>query len=85
MSQFSDDLAKFFARRGTGAAGWFNDLIQDRGAEKMKSVTLLEGINGWATAGKQYEEHMEGFVSKVWPKSGLASFCSSVVLAAISK
>jgi hypothetical protein len=34
----------------------------------MKSVTLLEGISGWATAGKEYEEFMDGFVPETWQK-----------------
>jgi arsenical-resistance protein 2 len=54
--------------RGTRAAGWFDDLIQDRGNTKMKSVTLLDGIHGWATAGKEYEALIDGFVPEIWQK-----------------
>lgn len=32
----------------------------------MKSVVLLEGVKGWALAGKDYEAYMEGFVPEVW-------------------
>jgi arsenical-resistance protein 2 len=54
--------------RGTRAAGWFADLIKDRGNASMKSVILLEGIKGWALAGKEYELYMEGFEPEVWRK-----------------
>lgn len=34
----------------------------------MKSVILFEGINGWATAGTEYEAFMDEFVPEVWQK-----------------
>jgi hypothetical protein len=34
----------------------------------MKSVILLEGIKGWALAGKGYESYMERFEPEVWRK-----------------
>jgi hypothetical protein len=34
----------------------------------MRSVTLSEGINGWATAGREYEALMDGFVPEIWQK-----------------
>jgi hypothetical protein len=34
----------------------------------MRSVILLEGIKGWALAGKEYESYMEGFEPEVWRK-----------------
>jgi len=52
--------------RGTRAAGWFDDLAKDLGNTSMKSVTLADGIKGWATAGKEYEAYMDGFVREVW-------------------
>ena len=33
--------------RGPRAAGWFEDHIRDRGGD-MKSLVLVQGINGWA-------------------------------------
>lgn len=34
----------------------------------MKSVVLFEGINGWASAGKDYETFMDSFVPQAWNK-----------------
>jgi arsenical-resistance protein 2 len=54
--------------RGTRAAGWFDDLIKDRGNARMKSVILLDGVKGWVLAGEAYESYMEGFAPDVWQK-----------------
>jgi arsenical-resistance protein 2 len=54
--------------RSNRAAGWFDDLIGDRVNMNMKSVVLFEGINGWASAGKDYEISMDGFVPQTWMK-----------------
>lgn len=54
--------------RGTRAAGWFDDLINEKGDKDMKSVILVEGITGWATAGDEYTEMMEGFEKEIWAK-----------------
>jgi len=34
----------------------------------MRSVTLLEGIKGWATAGEEYVTLMEGYEAAAWVK-----------------
>jgi hypothetical protein len=34
----------------------------------MKNLILSEGINGWASAGKEYEVYMDGFVEQAWKK-----------------
>ena len=34
----------------------------------MKSLILLEGITGWATAGNEYTEMMDGYEKGVWEK-----------------
>jgi hypothetical protein len=34
----------------------------------MKSLTLDEGIKGWATAGERYQKYMVGFDAEVWTK-----------------
>jgi arsenical-resistance protein 2 len=53
--------------RGTRAAGWFDDLIQEKGGEEgMESLILGGGIKGWATAGKEYQEFMVGYEGAVW-------------------
>jgi arsenical-resistance protein 2 len=54
--------------RGTRAAGWFDDLIKDNGNASMKSVFLLEGIKGWASAGGEYVEMIDGFDAQAWLK-----------------
>jgi hypothetical protein len=32
----------------------------------MRSVTLLEGIKGWARAGEEYTALMEGYEAEAW-------------------
>lgn len=54
--------------RGTRAAGWFNDLIADKGDERMRSLTLEGGIKGWAMAGEEYQRYMVGFERGVWER-----------------
>jgi len=54
--------------RGTRAAGWFDDLIKDNGHASMKSIFLHEGIKGWASAGGEYVEMMDGFDDQAWLK-----------------
>ena len=46
--------------RGTRAAGWFDDYIQDRKDPVMKSMTLEGGIKGWFCAGDDYVQFMDG-------------------------
>ncbi|OBS20289.1 hypothetical protein FPOA_06667 [Fusarium poae] len=52
--------------RGTRAAGWFSDYIANRGDSEMKSLVLLEGIKGWATAGGEFVEWMDEYEPAVW-------------------
>jgi arsenical-resistance protein 2 len=54
--------------RGTRAAGWFDDLIKEKGQQSMKSLVLLEGIAGWAAAGKEYTDMMDGYEEELWEK-----------------
>lgn len=54
--------------RGPRAAGWFDDMIKERGNQSMKSVTLLGGVSGWAAAGKEYSDLMDGYEKEVWEK-----------------
>ncbi|KAF7502353.1 hypothetical protein GJ744_005994 [Endocarpon pusillum] len=54
--------------RGTRAAGWFDDMIKEKGHKSMKSVILLEGVSGWAAAGKEYSDMMDGYEKEVWEK-----------------
>lgn len=34
----------------------------------MKSLVLVEGVQGWATAGTEYVELMEEYDKSVWSK-----------------
>jgi arsenical-resistance protein 2 len=56
--------------RGSRAAGWFADHIDDQGDKEMKSLILIGGIKGWAGAGPEYTDHMDGFDASVWSKLG---------------
>jgi arsenical-resistance protein 2 len=57
--------------RGTRAAGWFNDLIKEKGHQSMKSLVLLEGITGWAAAGKEYIDMIDGYEKETWEEKSL--------------
>ncbi|KAJ9611608.1 hypothetical protein H2200_004792 [Cladophialophora chaetospira] len=58
--------------RGTRAASWFADYIDDVAASgeevKVESVILKAGIKGWVAGGEEYIEWMEGFEEGVWKK-----------------
>lgn len=55
--------------RGTRAAGWFDDYIADQGDEKMRSLVLSEGVKGWALAGPDYVQQMDGYDESVWAQT----------------
>lgn len=52
--------------RGTRAAGWFQDLLDDRQVSGMTSAILLNGVTGWARAGEEYTGLMEGYDPEKW-------------------
>lgn len=53
--------------RGTRAAGWFADYMEDQGDEQMKSVALAGGVKGWAIAASgEYVEHMAEYDPSAW-------------------
>ncbi|KAK5188320.1 hypothetical protein LTR92_011603, partial [Exophiala xenobiotica] len=52
--------------RGTRAAGWFQDLLDDTKTEGILSAILLEGIGGWVSAGDEYTCLMDEYDSKHW-------------------
>ncbi|KAF7557163.1 hypothetical protein G7Z17_g870 [Cylindrodendrum hubeiense] len=52
--------------RGTRAASWFGDYIADSGDGEMQSLILVEGIKGWATAGEEFVEWMDEYVTAAW-------------------
>lgn len=60
-------LAASSRGRGTRAAGWLKDHIDDSGdSDRMESVILYEGIEGWAQGGPQYVEWMDGYDEAIW-------------------
>ncbi|CAG7555201.1 unnamed protein product [Fusarium equiseti] len=52
--------------RGTRAAGWFKDHLDEQGDSRMESVILSEGITGWAKAGGEFVEWMDQYDPTVW-------------------
>lgn len=54
--------------RGNRAAAWFDDYIKDQGDSEMRSVVLVDGIKGWADAGRDYIELMDEYKEEVWRK-----------------
>ncbi|CAN9164047.1 unnamed protein product [Alternaria alternata] len=55
--------------RGTRAAGWFADYIEDQKDEQMQSLVLVEGIKGWAKAGGEYAQWMDEYDDEFWAKA----------------
>ncbi|CAG8887035.1 unnamed protein product [Penicillium egyptiacum] len=56
------------AGRGTRAAGWFADYLEDQNDTEIKSLVLSGGIKGWAAAGLEYTSLMTGYDASVWTK-----------------
>ncbi|KAJ5185425.1 hypothetical protein N7491_006707 [Penicillium cf. griseofulvum] len=56
------------AGRGTRAAGWFFDHLEDQHDTEVKSLVLSGGIKGWAAAGPEYTSLMTGYDASVWTK-----------------
>lgn len=52
--------------RGTRGAGWFDDLLQDRGVTDITSVVLEGGVAGWAKAGADFTAYMDEYDAEVW-------------------
>lgn len=52
--------------RGTRAAGWFQDYLDEKGDKDMESVILRGGIKGWATAGEEYVKWMDEYDESIW-------------------
>lgn len=52
--------------RGPRAAGWFRDYLADQGDGDIQSIILTGGIKGWATAGGEFVEYMDGYDESVW-------------------
>ncbi|KAJ6167921.1 hypothetical protein N7497_000764 [Penicillium chrysogenum] len=56
------------AGRGTRAAGWFADYLEDQQDTEVKSLVLSGGIKGWAAAGPEYTSLMTEYDASVWTK-----------------
>ncbi|KAJ5486052.1 hypothetical protein N7530_000352 [Penicillium desertorum] len=56
------------AGRGTRAAGWFADYLEDQQDTEIKSLVLSGGIKGWAAAGPEYTSLMTEYDASVWTK-----------------
>ena len=52
--------------RGTRAAGWFADRIEEQRDSSLRSLVLEGGIKGWVGAGPEYTELMDGYEEGVW-------------------
>ncbi|KAK6859364.1 oxidoreductase [Apiospora arundinis] len=52
--------------RGTRAAGWFQDYLDEKGDKDMESVILRGGIKGWATASEEYVKWMDEYDESIW-------------------
>ncbi|CAH0027530.1 unnamed protein product [Clonostachys rhizophaga] len=52
--------------RGSRAAGWFKDHIDDQSDSDMESLILFEGISGWAKAGGEFVEWIDEYDAAVW-------------------
>ncbi|KAL2269211.1 hypothetical protein VTJ83DRAFT_4057 [Remersonia thermophila] len=55
--------------RGSRATGWMADHIASVGDKEMQSLALAGGIKGWAAAGPEFVEWMDGYDAAVWEKS----------------
>ncbi|KAL4878044.1 Rhodanese-like domain-containing protein [Aspergillus karnatakaensis] len=54
--------------RGTRAAGWFADYLNEKGVSesKVKSWRLEGGIKGWVKAGEEFTGLVDGYDRAVW-------------------
>ncbi|KAL2129748.1 hypothetical protein VTI74DRAFT_7338 [Chaetomium olivicolor] len=56
--------------RGSRATGWLADHLASVGDKEMQSLALFGGIKGWAAAGDEFVEWMDGYDAAVWAKAG---------------
>lgn len=55
--------------RGTRAANWFRDLLEDEKIDTIQSVILEGGIKAWARAGPAYVKLMNEYDQTYWQHS----------------
>lgn len=62
--------------RGARAAGWLQDYVNKQAEEQgkkepeVKSYALEGGIRGWANAGPEFVELIEGYDEQYWKSGG---------------
>lgn len=56
--------------RGPRAAGWLQDVINEKGDKTMKSVAMEGGIKGWVNQGIEFTDMMEGYQAAFWENAG---------------
>ena len=54
--------------RGSRAAGWFQDLLTEKGDDDVASLVLAEGIAGWVKGGAEYTKWMDEYDPEIWHK-----------------
>jgi hypothetical protein len=54
------------AGRGTRAANWFADYLEDQKDESIESLVLQGGIKGWVGAGEEYREEVSLNMIERW-------------------
>jgi arsenical-resistance protein 2 len=54
--------------RGTRAANWFAEHLEEQKDREMESLILEGGIKGWAAAGYDYTQLMDEYDESKWKK-----------------
>ena len=54
--------------RGSRAAGWFQDLLTEKGDVDIASLVLVGGIAGWVKGGAEYTKLIDEYNPEVWHK-----------------
>jgi arsenical-resistance protein 2 len=55
--------------RGNRAAGWFQDLLTEKGDHDVTSLVLVEGIAGWEKGGTEYTKLIDEYDPEAWHKN----------------
>lgn len=52
--------------RGTRAACWFDDYLEEKGDKNTQSIILLEGVKGWVKGGAEYIDWVDDYDHAYW-------------------
>ncbi|PTB37390.1 uncharacterized protein TrAFT101_011115 [Trichoderma asperellum] len=52
--------------RGTRAACWFDDYLEEKGDKNTQSIILLEGVKGWVKGGAEYIDWVDDYDHAHW-------------------